>query len=79
MDKTQQEQLSRGQIAIVKFIKAGETHYEFVAPAVAEKIAQRDASFVVLLNQAHKADTDKNKTEEDDWYAEYEIPDDLMW
>ena len=39
---------------------------------VAEKIRQRDEAAVVLLN-------DRNVQDEDDPYADYPIPDDLMW
>lgn len=65
-----QAQLSRGQIAIAK---QGEG-YELVPAAIAEKIAQRDASFVVLHHQK-SADV----VDDDDPYADYQIPDDLMW
>lgn len=66
----QQDQLARGQIAIVRL---GENH-ELVPTIVAEKIRSRDESAVVVLNQ-------RNNTgpEEDDPYAAYQIPDDLMW
>lgn len=65
-----QAQLSRGQVAIAKL---GEG-YELVPAIVADKIKQRDAGFVVLHHQ--KAD---EAVAEDDPYADYKIPDDLMW
>lgn len=65
-----QAQLSRGQIAIAR---SGEG-YELVPAAIAEKIAQRDAGFVVLHHQKSL-----EVVEEDDPYADYQIPDDLMW
>lgn len=64
-----QDDLNKGRLAIVKFGKS----YELVPAKIAEKIAQRDASYVLLVN---------NKTElvdESDPYADYPIPDDLMW
>ncbi|HAR59000.1 MAG TPA: DUF2058 domain-containing protein, partial [Alcanivorax sp.] len=64
----QRDQLARGQIAIVAL---GEGH-ELVPTTVAEKIRQRDEAAVVLLN-------DRNVQDEDDPYADYPIPDDLMW
>lgn len=64
----QQDQLARGRIAIARF---GES-YELVPANIAEKIRQRDEATVVLLNSASEAD-------EDDPYADYPIPDDLMW
>ena len=68
-----QNQLGKGQIAIVKI---GE-HYELVPTVVAEKIKQRDESFVVMLNESNSSDT--NEAVEDDPYADFKIPDDLMW
>lgn len=41
---------------------------------VAAKISQRDENFVVLLNTQQD-----NEKAVDDEYAEYQIPDDLMW
>lgn len=67
----QQDQLARGQIAIVRL---GEGH-ELVPTIVAEKIRSRDEHAVVLLNTRTTASTDG----EEDPYAAYQIPDDLMW
>ena len=50
--------------------------YEIVPRPVAEKIADRDSERVVLCG----AIDDTTLTEEEqDWYKDYEIPDDLMW
>jgi uncharacterized protein YaiL (DUF2058 family) len=65
-----QNQLTKGLIAVVKL---GE-QYELVPQVVAEKIAQRDDSFVILLNTKST-----DVVDEDDPYADYQIPDDLMW
>lgn len=65
----QQDQLARGLIAIAAL---GE-RYELVPAPIAEKIRQRDEAMVVVLNEKG-AGTDK-----DDPYADYPIPDDLMW
>ena len=65
-----QTQLSNGLIAIIKL---GDK-YELVPSPVAEKIAQRDESRIILQNQASNDSGD-----EDDSYADYHIPDDLMW
>ena len=62
-------QLSKGHLCIVKL---GD-QYEVVPTPVADKIAQRDENRIVLKNEKVES------TEEDDWYADYEIPDDLMW
>lgn len=65
-----QQQLISGVIAIVRFNDS----YELVPAGVADKIRQRDETTVVLHNT-------RSTTEiaEDDPYAEYQIPDDLMW
>jgi uncharacterized protein YaiL (DUF2058 family) len=68
----QQSQLVKGQIGIVRF---GDGH-ELVPAIVAEKIRQRDADTVVLLNSRA---AEKELAAEDDPYAKYVIPDDLMW
>lgn len=68
-----QNQLGKGQIAIVKL---GEL-YELVPTAVAEKIKQRDESLVVMLTE--NSGVNANQEDEDDPYADFKIPDDLMW
>jgi uncharacterized protein YaiL (DUF2058 family) len=65
--------LGKGQIAIVKL---GEL-YELVPTAVAEKIKQRDEGLVVMLSENTSVSTDQ--VDEDDPYADFKIPDDLMW
>lgn len=72
--KPVQDQLSNGRLAIVKWLDSQKAHYEIVPAIVADKIAQRDASFVVLLN-----DKSQEVIDEDDPYADFPIPDDLMW
>lgn len=63
------DQLSRGRLAIVK---QGESH-KLVPAKIAERIAQRDATIVLVCH------SDQQQPEEDDPYADYPIPDDLMW
>ncbi len=62
-------QLTRGHLAIVRL---GE-EYELVPRVVAEKIRQRDESVVLVCHQP------QSENDEDDPYADYQIPDDLMW
>src|SRR5690554_4850503 len=70
VDDTMADQLSRGRLAIV----AVNDQYEIVAEGVARKIIERDAQAVVVLHDRKKDDVG-----DDDPYAGYEIPDDLMW
>ena len=51
--------------------------YALIPTPVADKIAERDANVVVY--RADLREENKAKSEEDDWYADYEIPDDLTW
>lgn len=64
--------VTQGRLAVVKLDEG----YELVPMPVADKIAQRDEATVV-----YRADVREQPTasEEDDWYADYEIPDDLTW
>jgi len=62
------KQLNQGQLAIVKL--GG--NYKLVPSAVAEKIVQRDATIIVQCNAPQQEN-------EDDSYADYKVPDDLMW
>ena len=65
-----QHQLSRGMLAIAKLDQS----YFVIPSVVADKIRERNASFVV-----YQAEPSKKETPEDDPYADYQIPDDLMW
>ena len=46
---------------------------ELVPRVIADKIAERDAALVVRVNKS------SNQVDEDDPYAAFQIPDDLMW
>jgi uncharacterized protein YaiL (DUF2058 family) len=71
VNERQQKQLSNGHLAIVRL----DGQYEIVPSSVSEKIALRDDSYLVYCNRGK----DENEADEDDPYAEYQIPDDLMW
>lgn len=62
-------QIANGRAAIVKC----EHQYHIVALDIARKIEQRDPGAIIVLNEAPKA------PEADDPYADYQIPDDLIW
>jgi uncharacterized protein YaiL (DUF2058 family) len=66
---TVQAHLMAGRLVIV--CQDGVT--ELVPKVIADKIAERDPSRVVRVNKASTA------IEEDDPYAAFQIPDDLMW
>lgn len=75
VDQVTQSRVAAGKLAIVK---SGEG-YEIVPTPVADKIAQRDENTVVYRADQHDITSDSSADEEDDWYADYEIPDDLTW
>jgi uncharacterized protein YaiL (DUF2058 family) len=65
-----QKDLVNGRLAIAKL----GNKFELLPCAAAEKIMQRDPQVIVLLNTYDAIGVD-----EDDPYAAYQIPDDLMW
>jgi len=65
------KQLGKGVLAIASI----DEEYYVIPTVVAEKIAQRDEKYVIISTDTESAEVE----EEDDYYAEYQIPDDLMW
>lgn len=61
--------LSSGSLAIVSHAGG----YEIIPRDAALKIQERDAKRIILLN------TQTEQPDEDDPYAAYQVPDDLMW
>ena len=76
VDKQTQTQLINGRLAIARLVinASGDCEYAIIPAVVADKIAQRDADSIVL-NSALSQD----EQDEDDPYADFKIPDDLMW
>lgn len=76
MDKVTQAQLISGRLAIARLVidSSGESQYAIIPASVADKIAQRDASSIVLNSALSQEEQD-----EDDPYADFKVPDDLMW
>ncbi|MGF2736715.1 DUF2058 domain-containing protein [Marinobacter sp. DUT-1] len=70
VDDTMVDQLSRGRLAVVRL----DENYDIVPEKVARKIMERDEGAVMVLHDRKQDDQG-----EDDPYAGYEIPDDLMW
>ena len=64
------EALINGRAGIVRLDSA----YEIVPAEIARKIQDRDARYVVVLNQPTQ-----DMPAADDPYAQYQIPDDLIW
>lgn len=66
------DEISRGLLAIIRQSE----HYSLVPAQIADKIQQRQPETIILLNQRQQQE---NNDSNDDPYAEYQIPDDLMW
>lgn len=64
------QQITRGRLAIVKL----DQQYELVPTPVAEIIRCHDTNLVIEINDVKEQDSS-----DDDIYADYKIPDDLMW
>lgn len=63
--------LVNGRAGIIKI----DGHYHIVPIEIAHKIYQRDEASVIVLNQQVSQQSDH----ENDPYADYQIPDDLIW
>lgn len=76
VDKQTQAQLINGRLAIARLVinASGDSEYAIIPAVVADKIAQRDADSIVLNSALSQEEQD-----EDDPYADFKIPDDLMW
>ena len=81
LSEQQHQQLTTGQLMIAAW-QADD--YHLVPAAIAEKIEKRDANALIIdnkkVNKSATADSKINiEAKEDDPYADYKIPDDLMW
>lgn len=76
VDKLTQAQLISGRLAIARLAvdNNGESQYAIIPAIVADKIAQRDANSIVLNSALSQEAQD-----EEDPYADFKVPDDLMW
>lgn len=73
------DEIIRGRLCIAR----SGTRYELVPKPIAEKIQERDQQTILVSNQSPQKETDskddKGVQSDDDYYAQFEIPDDLMW
>jgi len=68
VDATMKQQIIKGRLGIARI----EGRYELVPKDIAEKIQQRNEKRIVIFDAEETVD-------ENDVYAEHQIPDDLMW
>lgn len=69
------KQVTKGRLTVVLLDDA----YELVPTPVAEKIAQRDEQSIIYRADLDTSGSDGKEQDQDDWYADYDIPDDLTW
>ncbi len=69
VDQEQHKQLTLGRLAIA----VDEQRYILIPDKIADKIANRSPASVIRIKQ------ETSSNQEDDPYADYQIPDDLMW
>jgi uncharacterized protein YaiL (DUF2058 family) len=70
LDAEHRQALIRGALAIV----GKDDNLSLVPAQAASKIAERDDNWLVVMNKR-----DEGSEDTDDEYADYEVPDDLMW
>lgn len=66
----QKSALATGRIALVR----QDTGYEVIPAEIAEKVLSRKPDLILVFNRPGQ-----DEAVDDDEYAEYKIPDDLMW
>ena len=71
VDAQRREQLTRGELVIVRY----RGHYAVVPAAIAERVRERDPNMVVPLVQPKAS----SEPAPDDAYKDFVVPDDLMW
>ena len=71
--QTMSNELSRGRLCIVR----ANNIYEVVPKPIADKISERDNMAIIVCNDSKQDKTEKGS--DDDYYAQFEIPDDLIW
>lgn len=73
VDAMQRTQLAKGTLVIVRH----DDGYELVPRAAADKVLARDASMVVLDHG--RAESGGGSDADDEYYRQFEVPDDLVW
>lgn len=68
------KKLATGALVIARV----DDRYELLPRVAADKVRERDAGMIVLDHGQGK-DAAASTSEDDDYYAQFEVPDDLMW
>ncbi len=73
LHEAQRQQVVAGTLVVVRLGR----NFELVLPEVADRIAERDPAIVLVRNGAAAVSADDAAAS--DPYAEFQVPDDLMW
>ncbi|WP_100657432.1 DUF2058 domain-containing protein [Alteromonas flava] len=73
------EALHRGVLGAKLAVVSLENEYELVPIKVADKIAERSPETVVYIADLSATESTASSDDSEDWYADFEIPDDLTW
>ncbi|WP_257389190.1 DUF2058 domain-containing protein [Tahibacter caeni] len=75
INDTLRRQLSTGALVIVRL----DERYELIPRPAADKVRERDAGMIVV-DHGQASDTPAaSSTEDDAYYAQFQVPDDLIW
>lgn len=69
------DELARGRLCVARLNDS----YEIIPRPVAEKIRERDESAIIVFNKTPSELKKSSSESDDDYYAQFEIPDDLDW
>lgn len=72
INEDMKQRIINGQLGIARI----EGRYELIPKLIAERIKERNEKRVILFEQTEQ---EQQATDEDDPYAEFKVPDDLMW
>lgn len=74
---SERDKLSNGHLIVIN----NDGVYHFVTPEVAAKIEKRDPKRIIVAHGKQETDdpATRAKTEDDEYYAKFQVPDDLDW
>lgn len=75
VDEELRKQLSSGALVIASV----DGRYELLPRAAAEKVRERDAGMIVVDHGEAADGTSASGADDDEYYARFKVPDDLVW
>jgi len=76
VDDATKKQLAAGVVVIARI----DDRFELLPRSAAEKVRERDETRIVLDHgQTKDAEPESTTSEDDAYYAQFQVPDDLMW